>query len=255
LKNFFYYNAGNGENMVYLGIKNIAMLKSMKKPDPKPTPEQLKMAKRLKDVQSKQRKSPEGQQFMAELRLKNQEASKALKNKADERKYISEMDMDARAQDITDRIEKEKGEGVFGPDYKDLGLKRERVRTSSGPQNEFRKKWDDEANAPYHERYERVSPTQDVVRVYRSKGKDPNWGAGLGKSTAPYGTSVKDENAFDPRTGERAIVYERKIGDIARENRERYKARIKAIADRGEAEAKRMIAEEAAKAKAKAGGK
>jgi len=231
------------------------MLQSMKKPDPKPTPEQLKMAKRLKDIQSKQRKSPEGQEFRQLLLSKNREASDEMKEKAKWRKEGILERMERSGDEGLEKIENKKGEEVFGPDYKDLGLKRERVRTSSGPKSEFRKKWDDEANAPYRERYERVSPTQDVVRVYRSKGKDPNWDAGLGKSTAPYGTSVKEENAFDPRTGERAIVYERKIGDIARENRERYKARIKAIADRGEAEAKRMIAEEAAKAKAKAGGK
>ena len=231
------------------------MLQSMKKPDPKPTPAQIKVSRDIKAIQAKQRNSPEGKAFTAEMLRKSAEASDEMKEKAKWRKEGILERMERSGDEGLEKIENQKGEEVFGPDYKDLGLKRERVRTSSGPKSEFRKKWDDEANAPYRERYERVSPTQDVVRVYRSKGKDPNWDAGLGKSTAPYGTSIKDENAFDPRTGERAIVYERKIGDIARENRERYKARIKAIADRGEAEAKRMIAEEAAKAKAKAGGK
>ena len=211
------------------------MLQSMKKPDPK------------------KRKFPVGKTVVA-YEKKPMPSSAAPKSisKADAEAHLGRMNksFDGYLDDV-------EGEKTFGPEYKELGLRRERVRVNNMPASEWRKKWDDEENAPYHERYERVSPTQDVVRVYRTKGKEHHWDAGLSKSNAPYGTDVKDENAVDPRSGSRnrAIVYERKIKDIVEENKANKKARIKRMAEEGEAQARKMIAEEAAKAKAKAGGK
>lgn len=172
-------------------------------------------------------------------------------------KADSEANMGRMRKMFEEQQDIQEGEKTFGPNFKDLGLRREKVTVNGMPASEWRKKWADEENAPYHERYERVSPTQDVVRVYRTQGKAHHWDLGLQKSTAPYGTDIKDENSVDPRSGERkrAVIYERKIKDIAEESRANEKARIKRIADEGEAKARQMIAEEAAKAKAKAGNK
>jgi hypothetical protein len=172
-------------------------------------------------------------------------------SKSDAQAHMGRMN-----QMFEDQKDQQEGEKEFGSNFKDLGLMREKVKVNGMPASQWRKKWDDEENAPYHERYERVSPTQDVVRVYRKKGKDHNWDLGFQKSNAPYGTNIKDENASDPRgKSGRAIVYERTIKDIAEEKRANEKARVKRIAEEGSAKARQMIAEEAAKAKAKAGGK
>jgi len=223
------------------------MLQSMKKPDPKKpapkaTPDQIKMAKRLKDIQSKQRNSPEGQQFMSELRLKNEEASKALRNKAAERKYISEMDMDARSQAITDRIENEKGEKVFGPEYKNLGLKRSTYKTSKGVESRYRNESDDDPESSYQEEFEVADPDKQILRVYRTgRMKDIELG---------YGENRKRDYNRTP-LGQPATVYEETIKDRAEKIKARKQAKAKSIMEKAQPQIDKIKAEiEAAKSKA-----
>jgi hypothetical protein len=227
-------------------LQSMKQLGGPKKPTSKATPDQLKMAKRLKDIQSKQRNSPEGQQFMSELRLKNEEASKALRNKAAERKYISEMDMDARSQALTDRIENEKGEKVFGPEYKNLGLKRSTYKTTKGVESRYRNESDDDPESQYKEEVELVDPDRQILRVYRTgRMKDVELDPGQQRK--------RDYNR-SPR-GESATVYEETIKERAERLKSQKAARAKAIADKYAPIAEKARAEyEAKKAQEKAGG-
>jgi hypothetical protein len=218
------------------------MLKSMKKPDPKPTPEQLKMAKRLKDIQSNQRNSPEGKKFTAELLSKSQEASKAMKGKAAERKYISDMDMDARSQALTDRIENKKGEEVFGPEYKNLGLKRSTYKTSKGVESRYRNESDDDPESSYQEEFEVADPDKQILRVYRTgRMKDIELG---------YGENRKRDYNRTP-LGQPATVYEETIKDRAEKIKARKQAKAKSIMEKAQPQIDKIKAEiEAAKSKA-----
>jgi hypothetical protein len=222
-------------------LKSMKQLGGPKKPASKATPEQLKMAKRLKDIQSNQRNSPEGQKFTAEMLSKSAEASKAMKDRAAERKYISEMDMDARSQDLTDRIENKKGEEAFGPEYKNLGLKRYTYKTSKGRESGYRSASDDDADAPYKEEVEKVNPYQDVLRVYRT-GR-------LKDVELDYGQQRKGLQ-INPR-GESATVYEETIKDRANRLKAQKQAKAKAIMEKAQPQIDKIKAEiEAAKSKA-----
>ncbi len=214
----------------------------MKKPDPKPTPEQLKMAKRLKDIQSNQRNSPEGKAFTAEMLRKSAEASKAMKDKAAERKYISDMDMDARSQALTDRIENKKGEEVFGPEYKNLGLKRSTYKTSKGVESRYRNESDDDPESSYQEEFEVADPDKQILRVYRTgRMKDIELG---------YGENRKRDSNRTP-LGQPATVYEETIKDRAEKIKARKQAKAKSIMEKAQPQIDKIKAEiEAAKSKA-----
>jgi hypothetical protein len=223
------------------------MLQSMKKPDPKkpaskPTPEQIKMTKRFRDIQSKQRNSPEGKAFTAEMLRKSAEASKAMKDKAAERQYISDMDMDARSQALTDRIENEKGEKVFGPDYKNLGLKRSTYKTSKGVESRFRNESDDDPESSYQEEFEVADPDKQLLRVYRTgRMKDIELG---------YGENRKRDYNRTP-LGQPATVYEETIKDRAEKIKARKQAKAKGIMEKAQPQIDKIKAEiEAAKSKA-----
>jgi hypothetical protein len=223
-------------------LQSMKQLGGPKKPTSKATPDQLKMAKRLKDIQSKQRNSPEGQQFMSELRLKNEEASKALRNKAAERKYISDMDMDARSQALTDRIENKKGEEVFGPEYKNLGLKRSTYKTSKGVESRYRNESDDDPESSYQEEFEVADPDKQILRVYRTgRMKDIELG---------YGENRKRDYNRTP-LGQPATVYEETIKDRAEKIKARKQAKAKSIMEKAQPQIDKIKAEiEAAKSKA-----
>lgn len=233
-------------------LQSMKKLGGPKKPAPKATPDQIKMAKRLKEIQSKQRNSPEGQEFRQLMLSKNKEVSDEIKRAAADRKERSEANIDAMGRQATQRIEDKFGEEEFGPNYKDLNLQPYRYRQISGGKEQVKRGYTvktDDPNPAIREEVEKVNPNQDILRVYRTSKRE------FDRQMEPeYGISIKDKQGFNPRTGERATVYEESIKQRAEKNRAAYKARIKAIADKGEAEAKRMIAEEAAKAKAKADG-
>ena len=217
-----------------------------KKPASKATPEQIQMTKRLKDIQSKQRNSPEGKAFTAEMLRKSAEASKEMKNRAAERQYISDMDMDARAQAITDRIENEKGEKVFGSEYKNLGLKRSTYKTNKGVQSRYKNESDDDPESQYKEEVELVDPDKQILRVYRTgKMKDVELDPGQQRK--------RDYNRSP--MGEAATVYEETIKQRAERLKAQKAARAKAIADKYAPIAEKARAEyEAKKAQEKAGG-
>jgi len=223
------------------------------KPAPRATPEQIKMAKKIKDFQSKQRKSPEREELLTQIAISGQDKAEKIKGKAEDRKYRSQLNIEGMGEGTLRAQEDKFGEEEFGPDYKDLNLKPYTYRAISDGKEEVRKGYTVKTDNPdprYREEVERVNPSQNILRVYRtSKNK-------YDRDVQPeYGIDIKNRQGFNPRSGEDATVYEESIKQRAEKNRAAYKARIKAIADRGEAEAKRMIAEEAAKAKAKAGGK
>ena len=213
-----------------------------KKPASKATPEQIKMANRLKDIQSKQRNSPEGKAFTAEMLRKSAEASKAMKDKAAERKYVSEMDMDARSQALTDRIENEKGEKVFGPEYKNLGLKRSSYKTSKGVESRYRDESDDDPESSYKEEFEVADPDKQLLRVYRTgRLKDVELG---------YGENRKRDYNRTP-LGEPATVYEETIRDRVEKVKAKKQAKAKAIMEKSQPQLDKIKAEiEAAKSKA-----
>ena len=225
-------------------LKSMKQLGGPKKPASKATPEQIKMANRLKDIQSKQRNSPEGKAFTAEMLRKSAEASKAMKDKAAERKYVSEMDMDARSQALTDRIENEKGEKVFGPDYKNLGLKRSTLRTSKGVESRYRDESDDDPESSYKEEFELADPNNPdnkTLRVYRTgRLKDIELG---------YGENRKGIQRSP--LGEPATVYEETIKDRIEKVKAKKQAKAKAIMEKAQPQADKIKAEiEAAKSKA-----
>ena len=224
----------------------------MKKPDPKPTPEQLKMAKRLKDFQSKQRKSPEREGLLTEISLSKQDKAEKMKEKNENRGYISRLNIEGMGNRVLQAQEDKFGEEEFGPEYKDLNLKPSTYRERSGGKEEVKKRYTvktDDTDPRYKEEVERVNPNQDVLRVYRtSKNR-------FDRDVQPdYGVDIKG-NKYNPRTGEEATVYEESIKQRAEKNRAYQKARNEAIFKRVEPEIKRQRALiEAEKAKAKAGG-
>jgi hypothetical protein len=251
--------------MVYLGIKNIAMLQSMKqlgggkkpapkKPAPRATPEQIKMTKRFRDFQSKQRNSPEGENFKNEMLIKSSEASRAMKDRADERKYRSEMNIDEMGRKALQAHEDKYGEEEFGPDYKDLNLEPYKYRTISDGKEEVKRGYRVKTDNPdprYREEVERVNPYQDILRVYRtSKNR-------FDRDVQPeYGIDIKNTKGHNPRSGDEATVYEESIKQRAEKNRAYQKAKNEALWKRVEPEVMRMRAQaEAAEAKKKAGGK
>jgi hypothetical protein len=226
------------------------MLQSMKKPDPKKpvskaTPEQIKMTKRFKEFQDKQRNSPEGKAFTAEMLRKSEEASKAMKDRAAERKYIAEENMDALSNNLTDWIEKNKGEKVFGPEYKNLGLKRSTYKTSKGVESRYRNESDDDPESSYKEEFEVADPDKQLLRVYRTgRLKDVELG---------YGENRKRDYNRSP-LGEPATVYEETIKDRVEKVKARKQAKAKAIMEKAQPQFDKIKAEIEA-AKSKAGGK
>lgn len=216
-----------------------------KKPASKATPEQIQMTKRLKDIQSKERNSPEGKAFTAEMLRKSAEASKAMKDRAAERQYISDMDMDARSQALTDRIENEKGEKVFGSEYKNLGLKRSTLKTNKGVESRYRNESDDDPESSYKEEFEVADPDKQILRVYRTgRMKDVELG---------YGENRKRDYNRSP-LGEPATVYEETIKDRIEKVKARKQAKAKSIMEKAQPQAEKIKAEIEA-AKSKAGGK
>jgi hypothetical protein len=250
--------------MVYLGIKNIAMLQSMKqlgggkkpapnKPAPRATPEQIKMAKKIKDFQSKQRKSPEREELLTQIALSGQDKAEKIKGKAEDRKYRSQLNIEGMGERTLQAQEDKFGEEEFGPEYKDLNLKPSTYREKSGGKEEVKKRYTvktDDTDPRYKEEVERVNPYQDVLRVYRtSKYK------GDRQVQPDYGVDIKG-NKYNPRTGEEATVYEESIKQRAEKNRAYQKAKNEALWKKVEPEVMRMRAQaEAAEAKKKAGGK
>jgi hypothetical protein len=205
------------------GTKNIAMLQSMKKPDPR------KKLGKAKTVVAYEKKSAPSSAPMS----------------------ISKSDAEAHMGKMNKMFEEQKdiqeGEKEFGADYKDLGLKSYKYRQGSptgGNMEEKRgyrvKSYDENKDSPYNEEIERVSPSQDIVRVYRTgSGKD---------YSLEYGQNVKKDLTTDKR-GNPATVYEETIKGRAERMRAEKKARENSIAQAAINKA------EADKAKAKAGSK
>ena len=77
-------------------LKSMKQLGGPKKPASKATPEQIKMANRLKDIQSKQRNSPEGKAFTAEMLAKSKKASEDMKAAALARREKSDANIDEK---------------------------------------------------------------------------------------------------------------------------------------------------------------
>lgn len=224
-----------------------------KKPAPKATPDQIKMAKRLKDFQAKQRKSPERQELNYQIALSGQDKAEKMKEKAADRKYRSELNIEGMGSKTLQAQEDKFGEEEFGPEYKNLNLKPSTYREISGGKEEVKKRYTvktDDPNPDYREEVERVNPNQDILRVYRtSKNK------GDRQMQPEYGIDIKGTR-YNPRTGEEATVYEESIKQRAERNKAYQKARNEALWKRVEPQVKKMREEaEAAEAKKKAGGK
>jgi hypothetical protein len=223
--------------MVYLGTKNIAMLKSMKKPAPKASPDQLKMAKRLKDIQSKQRNSPEGKAFTQEMIAKSKQESDNLKKAAALRKEQSEANIDELGKQATQRLEDKYGEEKFGPDYKGMGLSvgRKRKPGQTSERTYFKDYGEDNR--------EDIEKNDDgSIRVTRT-GK-----------YATFSDLEPTESEYYSQPGRR--VYKTTVKDYAKKQQEALKARGKYLMDQAQPQIDKMKAQiEADKAKSKAGGK
>lgn len=218
-----YYGDGNGENIVYLGTKNIAMLQSMKKPDPR------KKLGKAKTVVAYEKKSAPSS---APISI----------SKSDAEAHMKRMN-----QMFEDQKDIEAGEKEFGPDYKDLGLKAYKYRQMdiNGGNVENKRGYAmkglaENPDAPYKEEVERVSPTQDVLRIYRT---------GRLKDVELEPGQQRKRGITSSKFGNDATVYEETIKQRAERMRAEKKAleknRAQSIIDRVEAD----------KAKAKAGGK
>jgi|TARA_R110002126_G_scaffold8410_1_gene39865 hypothetical protein len=224
------------------------------KPASRATPEQIKMAKKIKDFQSKQRKSPEREELLTQIALSGQDKAEKIKGKAEDRKYRSQLNIEGMGERTLQAQEDKFGEEEFGPDYKDLNLKPYTYRTISDGKEEVKKGYtvkNDDTNPRYREEVERVNPRQDILRVYRtSKNR-------FDRDVQPeYGVDIKSTKGYNPRSGEEATVYEESIKQRAEKNRAYQKAKNEALWKRVEPEVMRMRAQaEAAEAKKKAGGK
>ena len=208
------------------------MLQSMKKPDPK----KRKLGKAQTVVAYERKSAPS-----------TSTSQKAI-SKADAEANLGRMRKSF--EDYQDEVE---GEKTFGPEYKDLDLKPYKYKmmdidgTNVQEKRGYRTKSTSGEKPDFREEIERVSPTQDILRIYRTKG-----GSGINYipegDLSGYGREIKKHITSDKR-GNPAIVYEESIKQRAENNRAAYKARqqakAKEIIDRAEAD----------KAKAKAGGK
>jgi hypothetical protein len=212
------------------------MLKSMKKPAPKASPDQLKMAKRLKDIQSKQRNSPEGKAFTQEMIAKSKQESDNLKKAAALRKEQSEANIDELGRQATQRLEDKYGEEKFGPDYKGMGLSvgRKRKPGQASERTYFKDYGEDNR--------EDIEKNDDgSIRVTRT-GK-----------YATFSDLEPTESEYYSQPGRR--VYKTTVKDYAKKQQEALKARGKYLMDQAQPQIDKMKAQiEADKAKAKAGG-
>ena len=207
------------------------MLQSMKKPDPK------------------KRKLGKAQTVVAyEGKKRSLSSPVGAISKADAEANLGRMRKSF--EDYQDNVE---GEKTFGPEYKDLDLKPYKYKmmdidgTNVQEKRGYRTKSTSGEKSDFREEIERVSPTQDILRIYRTKG-----GSGINYipegDLSGYGREIKKHITSDKR-GNPAIVYEESIKQRAENNRAAYKARQ-------QAKAKEIIDRvEADKAKAKAGGK
>jgi hypothetical protein len=216
--------------------KNIAMLKSMKKPDPKATPDQIKMTKRLKDIQSKQRNSPEGKAFTQEMLAKSKQTSDDMKKAALARREQSNENIDEMGRQAMESMENKFGEEKFGPDYKGMGLSvgRKRKPGQVSERTYFKDYGEDN-------REEIEKQDDGSIRVTR-KGK-----------YATFADLEPTEREEYSEPGRR--VYRTTVKDYAKKQQEALKARGKYLMNQAQPQIDKMMAEiEAAKAKAKAGG-
>lgn len=145
------------------------------------------------------------------------------------------------------------GEKTFGSEYKNLGLKPYKYRSMDLDGKNVQEKkgyrvkeYDENPESQYQEEVERVSPSQDVLRVYRTgKMKDIE---------LEPGQQRKSDYKFSPR-GEAATVYEETIKERAERLKAQKAARAKAMIDKYAPIQKKAMEEyEAKKAQQKAGG-
>lgn len=221
--------------MVYLGTKNIAMLKSMKKPDPKATPAQLKVSKDIKILQAKQRNSPEGIAFRQEMLAKSKQASDDMKKSAAARRAQSDANIEEMGRQAMESMENKFGEEKFGEDYKKMGLSVGRKRKPGQPSERTYFKDYGEGGREDIEKKDDGSLLVTRSGKYADVDLDPS------------------EQSVYSQPGKK--VYRTTVKDYAKKQQEALKARAKLIADRVQPQVDKYRAEyEAKKAQEKAGG-
>jgi len=203
-----------------------------KKPASKATPEQIKMANRLKDIQSKQRNSPEGKAFTAEMLAKSKQASDDMKKSAAARRAESDANIEEMGRQATQRIEDKYGEEKFGPDYKGMGLSVGRKRKPGQPSERTYFKDQGEDNREDIEKMDDGS-----IRVTR-QGK-----------YATFSDLEPTEREEYSEPGRR--VYRTSVKEYAKKQQEALKARAKYLMNQAQPQLDKIKAEiEAAKSKA-----
>ena len=206
------------------------MLKSMKKPDPK-----KRKLGRAETVVAYEGKKPSISSPVGAI------------SKADAEANLGRMR--ASFEGYQDDVE---GERTFGPEYKSLGLKPYKYRSMDLDGKNVQQKrgyrvkeYDENPDSAYKEEVERVSPTQDVLRVYRTgRMKDIE---------LEPGQQRKSDYKFSPR-GEAATVYEETIKERAERLKAQKKSRAESILKQAQPQRDKIMAEIEA-AKSKAGGK
>jgi hypothetical protein len=206
------------------------MLQSMKKPDPKKR--KLGKAETVVAYEGKKRS------------LSNPVAAISKAESEGHLRKMNEM-----FEGYKDDVE---GERTFGPEYKSLGLKPYKYRSMDLDGKNVQQKrgyrvkeYDENPDSAYKEEVERVSPTQDVLRVYRTgRMKDIE---------LEPGQQRKSDYKFSPR-GEAATVYEETIKERAERLKAQKKSRAESILKQAQPQRDKIMAEIEA-AKSKAGGK
>ena len=230
-----YYGDGNGENIVYLGTKNIAMLKSMKRPDPKATPAQLKVSKDIKILQAKQRNSPEGIAFRQEMLAKSKQTSDDMKKSAAARRAESDANIEEMGRQAMESMENKFGEQKFGEDYKGMGLSVGRKRKPG--QASERTYFKDYGNGNREDIEKQDDGSIRVTRTGRIADSDLD----------------PTESGYYSQPGKK--VFKTSVKDYAKKQQELLKARANSLMSQAKPQLDKAIAEyEAKKAQEKAGG-
>lgn len=210
------------------------MLKSMKKPDPKATPAQIKVSRDIKAIQAKQRNSPEGIAFKQEMLAKSKQTSDDMKKAALARREQSNQNIDEMGRQAMEGMENRIGTEKFGEDFKGMGLSVGRKRRPGQA-----------SERTYFKNYgeggmENIEKQDDgSIRVTR---------------TGRIADSDLDptESGYSSQPGKK--VFKTSVKEYAKKQQEALKARANYLMSQAKPQLDKIIAEEAAKAKAKAGG-
>jgi len=138
------------------GTKNIAMLKSMKKPGDK-----------LKAVMASAQSFPERKKATSEIMAG---IKKGTDEYSQEKAYVKKLNAEAEEQRMEDEAEKARGERDFGKDYSNLGIKSLRYRTKDSVTG--KESYGIEYRSPDDEIVEKSAPGSDVLKITkRSTGE------------------------------------------------------------------------------------